>query len=124
MVVDKYHICVVDDNRAIRVAFSTLLEMADYNVSKFDSGKAFLKYHENEVTDCIILDLDMPGMSGTEVLDELEKFNSGPPIIVVTGTPNQAMLDDANRDIVARILSKPVDPTELLDEVSKIVGTA
>jgi len=117
---EKHQISVIDDNEAIREAFGMLLEMAGYNVSKFESGMTFFDGYKNLKTDCIILDLEMPIMSGLAVLDKLDKFDSNPPVIVVTGTPNQAMIDDANRETVACILSKPINPTELLTEVAKL----
>jgi two-component system response regulator FixJ len=124
MNINKYHISVVDDSKAVRVAFGTLLEMAGYDVSQFKSGVDFFDDYPNSYTNCIVLDLEMPKMGGIAVLNKLEELASGPPVIVVTGTRNQAVLDSANRDMVRCILTKPVKPSELVEAISEAVQVA
>jgi two-component system response regulator FixJ len=112
-------ISVVDDSDLIRRTFKVMLEHAGYCVTEFASGKEFLNSGLEEPTDCILLDLEMPGPNGIEVLDAMQDLSCKMPVVlVVTGTNNTALLADADRDFVTAILKKPVGPDELLAAVA------
>lgn len=115
-------ISVVDDSDIIRRTFRLLLKHAGYCTAEFASGKEFLNSGLEEPADCILLDLEMPGPNGIEVLDALQNIACETPVIVVTGTDDAALLAGADRDNVATILKKPVSPDVLLAAVSEALG--
>ena len=112
-------ISVVDDSDIIRRTFRLLLEHAGYCVTEFASGKEFLNSGLEEPSDCILLDLEMPGSNGIEVLDAMQDLGCKMPVVlVVTGTNNTALLSDADREFVTAILKKPVGSGALLAAVA------
>jgi two-component system response regulator FixJ len=112
-------ISVVDDSDIIRRTFRLLLEHAGYCVTDFASGKEFLNSGLEEPSDCILLDLEMPGSNGIEVLDAMQDLGCKMPVVlVVTGTNNTALLADADREFVTAILKKPVGSGALLAAVA------
>lgn len=112
-------ISVVDDSDLIRRTFRVMLEHADYSVTEFASGKEFLNSGLENLADCILLDLEMPGANGIEVLNAMQDLGcKSPVIIVVTGTGNAALLADADRDFVTAVLKKPIGPDALLAAVA------
>lgn len=113
----SHSISVVDDSDGIRRSFRMLLEHAGYSVTEYVSGREFLDNGLARQADCILLDLEMPSPNGIEVLNALQDIASATPVLVVTGTDNTSLLADADRDIVAAILKKPIGPNALLAAV-------
>ena len=111
-------ICVVDDSDIIRRTFTALLERAGYSVTEYASGREYLDQGLAEQADCILLDLEMPGLNGIGVLDALQDLACKTPVIVITGTNQTALLADADRDNVVAILKKPVGSNALLAAVA------
>jgi len=66
-------IAVVDDEESVRKALVRVLQAARFSARGFDSGTEFLETWHFERPDCLVLDLQMPGLSGTEVQRALRK---------------------------------------------------
>lgn len=77
-------ISVVDDDESIRDSTKTLLRSAGYDVATFASGELFLESGTLSETQCLILDIRMPGMSGLDLQRRLNLSNSSVPVIFVT----------------------------------------
>jgi CheY-like chemotaxis protein len=81
---------VVDDDESVRDALSRLLRSAGYKCAVFSSSQDFLDSGPPE-TDCLLLDIQMPGLSGLELQAKLREMDRGVPIIFVTAkTDNEA----------------------------------
>ena len=110
-------ILLVEDDEATRGIFEAALSDVGYVVHAAGTGAGALTRLRNESFDLVVLDLMLPGITGPEVLDAMQK---GPataqiPVIVVTGaTLNQRELGSLN---VVTMLRKPVDPYVLVDAV-------
>ena len=76
---------VVDDDEALRDSLRWLLESAGYSVATYASAECFLANYDPARAGCLVLDIRMPGMSGLELQDELERRGHTIPIIFVTG---------------------------------------
>jgi CheY-like chemotaxis protein len=111
-------ILLVEDDEATRVMFETALRRVGYVVHATGSGAGALARLRTEPFDLVVLDLGLPGITGPEVLDAIQK---GPataqlPVIVVTGaTLHQRELGSLN---VVTMLRKPVDSDDLVDAAS------
>lgn len=112
---------VVDDDRAVSKAIQFLLENEDWTVQVFSSGEEFLVNEAPSVPECIILDVQMGGISGIEVHKELIARESKVPIIFLTAHGDIPMAVEAMKEGAAEFLVKPLDPEKLLQLVEKHV---
>mgnify|MGYP003094182328 FL=1 len=112
---------VVDDDRAISKAIQFLLGNEDWTVQVFSSGEEFLVNEAPSVPGCIILDIQMGGISGIEVHKELIARESEVPIIFLTAHGDIPMAVEAMKEGAAEFLVKPLDPEKLLQLVEKHV---
>jgi two-component system, LuxR family, response regulator FixJ len=113
---------VVDDNDAMRHSLQVLLHAAHLNVETFSSAEEFLDHHGGDESGCLILDVTMPGMSGTELQTELIARNAGCPIIFLTGHGDVPMAAEAMRHGAVDFLQKPVDGHALLNRVQEAMA--
>src|SRR4029450_6290610 len=81
-------VAVVDDDEGILRSLEYLLESADYAVRLFRSAAELLDSSCLEKIDCVISDIDMPGMDGFELLRLVHAARPGLPIILITGYPD------------------------------------
>ena len=112
---------VVDDDRAVSKAIQFLLENEDWTVQVFSSGEEFLVNEAPSVPGCIILDVQMGGISGIEVHKVLIARESKVPIIFLTAHGDIPMAVEAMKEGAAEFLVKPLDPEKLLQLVEKHV---
>ena len=112
---------VVDDDRAVSKAIQFLLENEDWTVQVFSSGEEFLVNEAPSVPGCIILDIQMGGISGIEVHKELIARESKVPIIFLTAHGDIPMAVEAMKEGAAEFLVKPLDPEKLLQLIEKHV---
>ena len=112
---------VVDDDRAVSKAIQFLLENEDWTVQVFSSGEEFLVNEAPSVPGCIILDVQMGGISGIEVHKELIARESKVPIIFLTAHGDIPMAVEAMKEGAAEFLVKPLEPEKLLQLVEKHV---
>lgn len=112
---------VVDDDRAVSKAIQFLLGNEDWTVQVFSSGEEFLVNEAPSVPGCIILDIQMGGISGIEVHKELIARESEVPIIFLTAHGDIPMAVEAMKEGAAEFLVKPLDPEKLLQLVEKHV---
>jgi len=115
---------VVDDSDSVRESLPDLLRQAGYDVEAFVSAEEFLASDALSATNCVILDVGLPGMSGPELQQELRHRGTTIPIVFIT-----AMDDDASlrRRLMANgaaaLLFKPFTDTALLDAVNAALRT-
>ncbi len=109
-------ILVIDDREPNRLLIQRLFEPLDYRVIEAASGPAGLALAEAERPACILLDLDMPGMSGFEVLERLQDDprTRGIPVVILTATDdNLKNLDRAMQAGAVDYLTKPISTLRL-----------
>ena len=106
-------ICVIDDDQAVRESAVALLESAGYTVMPFASADDFLRQSDLESANCLLCDLNMPGLNGLELLELLRSRGVTAPAIVLTanGERSNARMTRAG---VLKVLRKPVSEAELL----------
>jgi FixJ family two-component response regulator len=112
-------IAILDDEEAFRRALSRLLRAHDHHVFAYETAEALLGDVKRRKFDCLLLDLDMPGMSGLDVLAELTRDAHSPPIIAITGNDDP---DFAQRALELGALAcqrKPVGAAVLLDAIAR-----
>jgi FixJ family two-component response regulator len=114
---------VVDDDRRVRDALSTLLRANGRNVRAFSSGGEFLDTPRRNVVACLILDMRMPGMSGLEV-QKLVSRDSRIPVIFITGRGDVPSTVLAMKGGAVDFLTKPLDEDALIRAVDAALAKA
>src|ERR1700735_1726775 len=76
---------IVDDAPEIRASLSRLLGAAGYGLRAFESAESFLEQHDIDVPGCLLLDIGLPGLSGTELQRALAGSANPLPIVFLTG---------------------------------------
>lgn len=107
-------IAIVDDDAAVRVGLRSLLRSYGYAVEVYDSALALLAGGALNQHQCVITDLQMPGMSGIELLEQLRRDGNQVPLILMTAFPEAALRKRAFQGGASCFLSKPFEANELL----------
>ena len=112
-------ISIVDDDISIRKSLDRLIRSAGLKVLVFASAEEFLNSAQPRKADCLILDIQLPGMNGIELLHYLKTQKYKVPIIFITahGSDEQARSEAASDWTVAYLI-KPFSGEELLDAVN------
>lgn len=115
-------ISVVDDDESVRDSTKILLRSAGYKVVTFESGELFLKSDTRSETECLVLDMRMPGMGGLEVQRRLSISDAGVPIIFMTAHGDQRSRKLAMDGGASDFFQKPFPASEFLDAVRTAVN--
>ena len=113
---------VVDDVESVRKSIAAVLETADMRVCDYPSAADFLADFKPGTTGCLIVDQQMPGMTGLDLLKHLD--GAAPPTIMISAHGNQALRARALAAGAVAMIDKPVDADELIAVVEQaLVGT-
>ena len=115
-------IMVVDNEPDIVDLTRTVLELGGYNVVTANSGEECLRLLEKEKVDLVLLDIMMPGMSGWDVFNRINKKSTKVKVafmsvLEISDKRKQVLLDEGLADYIM----KPFDKDTLLDRVDKIL---
>ena len=113
---------VVDDDDAVRNAVRMLFTTAELQVETYSSAAAFLAQADLERRCCVLLDIRMPGMTGTEVHSELIGRGVRAPVIFITGHGDIPMAVEAMKKGAYDFIEKPFDGEHLLGQVLGALG--
>lgn len=107
-------ILVVDDDRAVRTALRVNLSRRDYDVTLADNGEAALDALQSGDFEVVLTDVKMPGMSGHELLEQIQALSADLPVVMMTGHGGVEDAVAAMRAGAADYVIKPVSRDELL----------
>jgi FixJ family two-component response regulator len=110
-------IYIVDDDDAVRDSLRALFEAYGFEVRDFASGTEFLKEHAPAMRGCLLLDVNLPGMDGLEVLRLLRASGNRLPVIVMTARTDSRTNAQAMAAGAAGFLPKPFGSGRLMDLV-------
>jgi two-component system CheB/CheR fusion protein len=116
---DQATIFVVDDDAAICSTMSELLEGQGYHVETFATGEAFLSSGAKPSNACLLLDANLPGMSGFELLNNLPDSLENIQAIMITGQGDTKLAVQAIKSGAFDFIEKPVGQDELLAAISR-----
>jgi len=116
-------ICIVDDDSSIRESVERLLRAEGLRVETFCSAREYLARTKPEPAGCLVLDVDLPGLSGLELQRELVRTGASIPIVFLTGHGDIPMSVRAIKAGAFEFLTKPFDPDDLLDAVQESLLT-
>ncbi|BCN92485.1 hypothetical protein THMIRHAM_02700 [Thiomicrorhabdus immobilis] len=121
--VNHGRVLVVDDEVDVMSVAKAYLEYAGYEVVTADSGKMALEVLEKEHFDLIITDVIMPGMTGFELLEEVEKRFPDLPSIVCSGFSEELLKQYGEKEEGLKVLDKPYSRVQLIGLVEKILNS-
>ncbi len=115
---NKIRVFIVDDDHTVGTGLSRLLHSAGYETEVFFSATDFLKRMPYHGMACLILDVRMPGISGTDLHKQLVENNINIPVIFLSAHGDLPMGIQAMKRGAEDFLQKPVDESVLLDAVN------
>ncbi len=115
-------IAVIDDEDAVRTALRRLLQSAGMKVETFGGGGEFLAALSTYHPDCAVLDLNMPLISGFDVLTQLAELRAGVPVVVITGDDSPNAEAAVTRSGASAYLRKPITDRVLLAAISAAIA--
>jgi FixJ family two-component response regulator len=114
-------ITIVDDDESVREATMSLLRASGFKAEAFSCADDFLKSERLLHTDCLVSDVQMPGMSGLELHEHLVRSGNDIPTILITAYPDEAARIRAKKDGVVCYLAKPFNENQLLDCIASAI---
>jgi DNA-binding response OmpR family regulator len=121
MSIDK-HILIVDDEPNVRLVFRTALQSSDYTLSTADNGESALRWVAETRFDLVLLDLQMPGLGGMEVLRRIRAAGNDVPVVIVTAHGSVPDAVEAMKLGAIDFLRKPLSPDELRKVVAEVLA--
>ena len=115
-------IAIVDDDESFRRATISFIRSLGYSAAAFPSADAFLSSNAVENTDCLITDVQMPGMSGIELQSHLIAQGHRIPVIFVTAFPEPEARGRAFRAGAVGFLGKPFSDQNLISCLNKALA--
>ena len=114
-------IAIVDDDPSAREGLGSLLRSAGLQVEAFASAQEFLSGRGSEAPSCLVLDLQMPGLSGLDLQKRMAEVGLEIPIVFLTGHGNIPASVQAMKAGAVEFLTKPFDDQELLQAIQEAV---
>ena len=112
----------VDDEIDMLRPHIMFLESKGYKLDTVNNGSDALDMIKEQDYDLVFLDENMPGLSGIEVLSEINKINSVLPVIMITKSEEESIMEDAIGSNIADYLIKPVNPNQILLAIKKRIN--
>jgi FixJ family two-component response regulator len=108
-------ISVIDDDASVRVATNNLLSSHGYQVNTFASAEDFLRSTGGDDASCVVADVQMPGMSGLDLLAQVRTQGNSVPFIFITAFPDESVRARAMKMGAFCFLAKPFAGPVLID---------
>src|SRR4249920_332008 len=115
-------IAVVDDEESVRLALGRLLRASSYEVAVFGSGHEFLRSLKTRRPNCVVLDYQMPDMTGRDVQRALFLAKERLPVIIVTAHDQPALREKCLADGAAAYFAKPLGREQLIAAIETALG--
>jgi PAS domain S-box-containing protein len=121
---EKPRVMFIDDEEALLELFENYLENSGLEVKTFNEGISALAAMEENPSawDILVSDVSLPEMDGLEIVRRMRIINPALPIILYSGFKHPAIIEQAKKSGVNKMLVKPVVPMEMLKEINKILN--
>jgi len=119
----KIHILWTDDEIDLLKPYILFLEEKDYRVTTAANGTDALRLVEENDFDLIFLDENMPGLSGLETLERIKDMAPATPVVMITKSEEEDIMDEALGSKISDYLIKPVNPKQILLTIKKNIDT-
>lgn len=116
---DELTINIIDDDPSIRDSLALMLGLSGYRVALFADAESFLAAWQPDWRGCVVTDLRLPGLTGTDVQEELARRGSTMGVIIITAHGDVATARRAFRAEAVDFLEKPFEHTELVRAIDQ-----
>lgn len=124
--VDRGCVLVVEDDDRVRELMALLMRSEGYEVIELGDGLEALQYmaaatvyrREMRPPDLVVADIQMPSFTGFDLLMGMREYRCRPPVMLVTGTVDEEVRDEARRLGAACVMQKPIDIDAFIDAVA------
>jgi len=113
-------VAVVEDDPSMRKSIERLLNAHGYHTVAYDSAEAFLAGQPLTPIDCLVLDIQLQGMSGLQLQHQLFKSGSNLPIVFITAVDDAALEAQATEAGCVAYLHKPFPAEHLLSAIEQV----
>ncbi len=117
----KPTVIIVDDNSELRESLRWLLESVGHRVETYATAHEFLEHYDARKPGCLVLDVRMPGMSGTELQNCLKELGAELHILFLTGHASVSLAVQVMREGAVDLFEKPVDEQLFLDRIQQLL---
>lgn len=117
MIAPSEFVYVVDDDGCVRGATVRLLRTAGWRTECFSTAAEFVRHVRPDVPSCLVLDVQMPGLTGLDLQQELQRSGSALPVVFITGYGDIPMSVRAMKAGAVDFLPKPYDADSLIAAV-------
>lgn len=116
-------VAIVDDDESFRTAIANLIRSLGHSVASFDSAEEFLRWDHLHDTACLISDVQMPGMSGIELHEQLLAQGHRMPIIFVAADSESKARGEAFASGALGFFNKPFNEEKLISCLEQALAT-
>ena len=117
-------IAIVDDDQSVREALTSLVRSLGYMAVAFERAEDLLSSTRRRGVSCLIADVQMPGMTGLDLHNQLLASGQPIPTILITAFPDETVRERALQAGVIGDLTKPFSEDDLLACISSTIGRA
>jgi FixJ family two-component response regulator len=114
-------VAIVDDDPSAREGLQSLIESAGWRAETFASAQEFLARPGAEAPSCLVLDLQLPGLSGLDLQKRMAEVGLKVPVVFLTGHGNIPTSVQAMKAGAVEFLTKPFDEEELLQAIQEAI---
>jgi len=114
-------IAIIDDDPSVRKGLERLIRSVGWKTETFGSAQEFLASARTQASTCIVLDLQLPGLSGLELQKQMSEAGVETPIVFLTGHGNIPASVKAMKAGAIEFLTKPVEEQDLLNAIHEAV---
>ena len=113
---------VVDDDVSVREALGSLIRSAGLRVETFASAQEFLARSQVDMPNCLVLDVQLPGLSGLDLQRRMAEVNLEIPIVFISGHSDIPMSVRAMKAGAVEFLTKPLADPDLLEAIQQAIS--
>lgn len=114
---------IVDDDESVRRSLARLVKSAGMAAASFASAYEFIQSYPSDAPGCLLLDIQMPGLSGLDLQEQMSRYQIDLPVIFLTGHGEVPISVRAMKNGAADFLQKPVDEHVLIKTIFQAMTT-
>ena len=117
-------IYIVDDDAAVRAGVSLLVKVCGWRAKPYASAEEFLQNYSRGDSGCVMLDMQLPGMSGADLAEIMTTLDIDLPLIIVTAYKNHPLTDRALASGAMAVIEKPFGDEILVNTIERALEVA